>query len=388
MPNNGNPTIFETPDLSRLEEFALAHRPELNSLFQQVFRENLFTNQAKIHPSSVMVRAAKVTDEFISFLHDPSISGKAHGMFLCHEGLSSQSLIGLCRVSWRYFSSISGVSWDELHVLNGYLGTMLDGFFVARENRILDEQESFRLVFQKELNRSTFEVQEARLAAQKATEASYRNIILAQEQERRRISRELHDGAGQALIGIHMSLENLLNDASNERHFDRERLEKAIVLAEQAIQETRALAYSLRPPVLDLLGIHLTVKQLCLDFSEQTKLNIIYSGMEFPLLADELAITLYRIVQEALTNIAKHARAKHAWVKLGHAENIIKLVITDDGQGFEPDNDTNGMGLIGMKERVRLLNGNLNITSRSGKFSRLEILLPLILKVSPVDFTE
>jgi len=208
---------------------------------------------------------------------------------------------------------------------------------------------------------------------------SYRNIITAQEEERRRISRELHDEAGQAMVGIRMSLESLNTNVSGNPEFING-IEKAMFWTDSAMQKIRSLAYSLRPPVLDLLGINLAIKQLCIDFSEQTGLIISYSGAETPLLSDELAISIYRIVQEALTNIVKHAMAKHAWVTLSYTRVIIKLSILDDGQGFDPKTIQAGMGLEGMQERSHLLGGKMQIESSRGRPALLKFSFPITLK--------
>jgi signal transduction histidine kinase len=373
--------IFATNQNGALLEKVQSHRGELISLFQRALRKYLFTNRSEVHPRSLADIAVKEADALILFLGNPGSSGKDHGAAICQIGLSSQTVFGLIRAQSEFFYLIIGNEPDVMNILSTYQASMLNGFFEEREKIITDQQESFRLAFQMALNRSKIEKDEARSDAQKATESNYRNIILAQEEERRRISRELHDEAGQALIGIHMSLENILNDSPTMDQEKRQRIEKTVELTDDALKEIRALAYSLRPPVLDLLGIHLTIKQLCLDFSEKSKLNIIYAGIELPVLADELAITIYRVVQEALTNIAKHAHAKHVSVKLGFSsEGIIQLTVRDDGKGFDPRAQTKGIGLTGIRERLRLLNGSLDIDSVKGKFSQLTVFLPLVSK--------
>lgn len=358
-----------------------ARRVDLIELFLQTMRENVFTNRAQILPRKLAEHASKEADALIALLRDPTkYSLKEHGAYLCMQGFSTRSVIGLYQAGRVFFQSVLKINVDERSLIADILYEMLEGYFGEREKRIQREQEGFRLAFQLALNRSNAEIQEARSAAQKATESNYRNVILAQEEERRRISRELHDQAGQLLIGVSMSLENILNDASGNRQFMRGNIQKAVELADNAAREIKTLAYSLRPPVLDLLGINLTIKQLCLDFSEKTKLPINYSGMEIPSIADELAITIYRVVQEALTNIVKHAGANHAWIKLDVHQGWIRLSVKDNGQGFDPVERSSGMGLAGMQERVRLLNGEMTITSSKGKYTKVGILLPLILR--------
>jgi two-component system NarL family sensor kinase len=283
---------------------------------------------------------------------------------------------------WDFFLHYFGQTPFSGDLIALYANLVIEGFMAERENMIRREQENIRTAFEIALKRSNDEIQEIQNQVQIATELNYRRVIMAQEDERRRISRELHDEAGQALIGIRLSLENLSHDLPDFSNEKQERIQKAIYWTEHALQEIRTLAYSLRPPMLDLLGIHLTIKQLCIDFASQTGLVIRYAGEEFPRLNDELAISLYRFVQEALANVAKHARAKHVWVKLKQGKLGIELSILDDGEGFDPHSTPTGIGLNGMEERIHLLKGNMEIKSAPEKSTLLVFYLPLILKIA------
>jgi|GEM_PF-7005686 len=380
MVNNKDPLSAGQNALTPLAEYVEANRGEFIKHCKQVLRENLFSNRAEISPQSLAVVATQQADSFISFLRNPGSVGQEHGVSLCRQGLSSQSVVGLCQAHFEFLHPIFFKDPGGMALIFTYLNTLLEGFFDAREKLILKEQENFRLAFQMALNRSNAEIEDARSVAQRATELSYRRVIMAQEDERRRISRELHDEAGQALVGIRMSLENISRDLPDLSPAKRENIEKAIFWTDDAAQRIRSLAYSLRPPMLDLLGINLTIKQLCIEFAEQTRLIIRYSGEELPLLSEELSISLYRFVQEALTNIARHSSAKHAWVKLRLEQAGIKLSVLDDGQGFDPKTTDHGLGLNGMKERLGLLNGWMEIESAPGNSTLLSFYLPLIIK--------
>jgi signal transduction histidine kinase len=378
-------TIFENlppgytqSNLILLAEQMEACRVELVNRYEQTLRKNLFMNRIELRPRDLKQIAAQEADALFNFLRNSFESAEQHGIELCQIGLSTQTVFALLQTQWLFLATM-----ENIHALQDvasiYRMKVLAGFAAEHDELILTEQENIRTAFQIALNRVNIEIQEAQAVAQKTIEMNYRNIITAQEEERRRISRELHDEAGQAMVGIHMSLENLNTNLSGNPELI-EGIQKAMYWTDSAMQKIRSLAYSLRPPVLDLLGINLAIKQLCIDFSEQTGLIISYSGAETPILSDELAISIYRIVQEALTNIVKHARAKHAWVTLNYTRVIIKLNILDDGQGFDPENIQTGMGLEGMQERSHLLGGKMQIESARGSPALLKFSFPISLK--------
>jgi signal transduction histidine kinase len=368
-------------DLQELSTWLEDNRVNLEGRFRQTLLVHIFTNRSEMHPRQINEIAANLVDNLRKCINNPDISSQAHGGALCMLGLSVDSVFGLVRIFGEYFPSIITMGVVVRKFFAGYQIGIVKGYFAANQNLILREQESFRLAFQLELDRSTAEKNQARLEAQQAIEMSYRGIILAQEEERRRIALELHDEAGQSLIGIRMSLFNLLNNGESEdQETIHNRIQKAIDLTDMALGDLRSLAYSLRPPVLDMLGLNLTLKQLSMDFSAQTRLSIHYSGTELPALSDELAISLYRFVQEALANIARHADAHHVRIKLNLEGGQITLDIKDDGIGFDPEAVTKGIGLSGMKERVRLLNGKMSIKSKPGKATHLYFQIPLLLR--------
>ena len=377
--------FLNTNNFTELADKVEANRGNLLSRCQQALRQNLFTNRSQFHPRSVANLANVEVDALINFLRYPI--GEAnrntawdHGDFLCSQGLSSQSVFALGQANFEFFYTIAGTEPKINECLVLFLNSMLEGYYNSREKLILNEQESFRMAFQMALDYSNSQMQAARQAVQDAVEASYRNVIMAQENERRRISRELHDEAGQALIGLHMNLENLLKENTTDQLSRRETVEKAITMTDNVFKGIRRMAYNLRPPMLDLMGINLAIKQLCREFADLTHLPVNYSGVELPTLADEYAITIYRVAQEALTNIQKYAEAKHVLVKLSLNEDKIQIMIRDDGKGFDANNVQKGLGLVGMQERIRLLNGEFNIESIRGKFTRINVVLPLILK--------
>jgi two-component system, NarL family, sensor histidine kinase DevS len=201
---------------------------------------------------------------------------------------------------------------------------------------------------------------------------SLRRVVAGQELERRRLARELHDETGQALTSILLGLRALEDfvDADDERAAvaDIRRL------AVETLQDVRRLAVELRPKALDDFGLEAALERLTENFAEQTGLVVDFvarlGGQQPPA---DVATALYRIVQEALTNVAKHAQARTVSVLLTRKNGRVALVIEDDGRGFDPDSPADGFGLQGMRERVDLLGGSLQVESRAGAGTTLAV---------------
>jgi signal transduction histidine kinase len=204
-------------------------------------------------------------------------------------------------------------------------------------------------------------------------------LITAQEQERQHISRELHDDLGQALTLHMISLRNLQDDPSLSSEEVFERLQALHDQTYDIFIKIRGMAQDLRPPVLDALGLQVSMQTYCTEFTRRTHLPITFEVDEsLPVLPDIYNITLYRVLQEALSNIVKHARASHVWVDLSREDNNIILTVQDNGLGFKPDEvRSNGMGLSNMRERVTIAGGNFSISSdqRRGTILMAQFLL-------------
>ena len=204
-------------------------------------------------------------------------------------------------------------------------------------------------------------------------------LVAAQEQERQRISRELHDDLGQALTTQMISLRNLQDDLSVPPETLFERLQALHDQSYEIFVKIRRLAQDLRPPVLDALGLKVSMQTYCAEFTRRTHLPITFEADEsLPILPDVYNITLYRVLQEALNNTVKHAKASHAWVELTVEDNTITLTVQDNGQGFsEEENQSNGMGLSSMRERVAIVGGKLVISSTQKRGTILSAQFPL-----------
>ncbi len=208
-------------------------------------------------------------------------------------------------------------------------------------------------------------------------------IIEAQENERRRISRELHDEIGQALYAIKFNLEMIDKDLPQATPLVRGRLGEAKSLSSQTLTSMRQLALDLRPTMLDDLGLIPTLRWYVQNFSN--RLNI-YSNFEAMGLEEKLPpqieTAFYRIIQEALNNIAKHAQADRVEISLMRRDSKILASIQDNGKGFDldkvlhPESPERGFGLIGIQERVSLLGGQIDIQSRPGSGTLIHIEVP------------
>lgn len=219
-----------------------------------------------------------------------------------------------------------------------------------------------------------------KLQVQRSRRLSHR-LIDIQESERKRIARDLHDDTGQALTVLKVSLEMAREALAGVTNDTQVRLDDAVALTDETLEKLRMIARNLRPPTLETIGLYATLDLFCQDFAQRTRLQVTYEGLESTRQSPTIDICLYRILQEGLANCAKHARARHIGVKLTHDENVIRLTITDDGQGFDPtatlgSRDAAGIGLIDMQERLESLGGRLDIHTRPGAGVRLTASIP------------
>ena len=195
-----------------------------------------------------------------------------------------------------------------------------------------------------------------------------RKVVTAQEDERGRIARNLHDQLGQRLTALRLSLERVQQRAGDG---PREDVERALDLTHQIDEDVGFLAWELRPAVLDHLGLGIALPRYVREWSQHYGVEVAYQGDGFQAgqISHEAEVALYRIAQEALTNIAKHAHASRVDVMLETRDSAVVLVVEDDGVGFDPDDAEireRGIGLLGMRERAGLIGADLQVESTSG----------------------
>ncbi len=192
--------------------------------------------------------------------------------------------------------------------------------------------------------------------------------LKAQEEERGRIARELHDEVGQALTGLILGLEGLPGD----------RAEALKELARYTLAEVRRLALDLRPSVLDHLGLEAALRRYVREFAERTGIEVDLSFHLARPLPKELEIVVYRVVQEALTNVARHSGSPRASVGVLEVLGEVRVFVEDEGRGFDPKGVGSGhQGLWGMRERVELVGGRFFLESAPGEGTRIQVRLPL-----------
>jgi two-component system, NarL family, sensor histidine kinase UhpB len=217
-------------------------------------------------------------------------------------------------------------------------------------------------------------------------------IVQAQEEERRRVALELHDESSQNLTALLVHAEILqqsfqvVSNASltpEAREQLRSGFQQLTRLTQHTLESLRTLALQLRPAILDDLGLHAALRWLAEDCRERLHISVDLRLEDPPTTVHHSAYpplsetTLFRVAQESLTNIARHAQATHISIEMTQEEKRVFLRIHDNGQGYEPSQRRPGLGINGMQERVSLLGGTLSLTSEPGKGTTVEATLPL-----------
>ncbi|KUK84149.1 MAG: Sensor protein DegS and signal transduction histidine kinase [Pelotomaculum thermopropionicum] len=208
-------------------------------------------------------------------------------------------------------------------------------------------------------------------------------IIRAQEEERKRVAREIHDGPAQSMANIVMRAEYCLKLLDLDPGKVREELVSLQNLVRMSLLDVRKIIFDLRPMVLDDLGLAPAIKRYLSDYKEQYGLQVdfLFFG-EQRRLDSAIEVALFRIIQETITNVRKHAQAKRAIVKIEQLNEKINIHIKDNGRGFNldeimTDKNRKGYGLVGMRERVQLLKGEINIITAPGQGTSINISVPL-----------
>ncbi|AIS52739.1 signal transduction histidine-protein kinase/phosphatase DegS [Thermoanaerobacter kivui] len=203
-------------------------------------------------------------------------------------------------------------------------------------------------------------------------------IIEAQEEERKRIAREIHDGPAQAMANVLLKSELCEKLIAKDIEQAKIELKNLKDIVQQSLKEVRKIIYDLRPSALDDLGLIPALSRYIKNFSEETGIFVDFTVLsDYKRLSPEIEITCFRVVQEALTNIKKHSKAEHASIKFEFGMRFISIIIKDDGIGFDKENVEQGYGLMGMKERVEILNGKFEISSFKNKGTQIYISIPI-----------
>jgi two-component system sensor histidine kinase UhpB len=201
---------------------------------------------------------------------------------------------------------------------------------------------------------------------------SGRRALLAQESERQRIARELHDEVGQTLTGVILQVEGLAAEIPDELRGQLDELRETV---RHGAHEVRTIARRLRPDALNELGLASALAALAGAFERQTRVKVSRDVRPVEASAEE-ELVLYRVAQEALTNVARHAQASHVQLELRETSDRIVLVVEDDGRGLSAGALDSSQGIRGMRERAMLVAAKLSIQSRPGEGTTVRLVIP------------
>jgi PAS domain S-box-containing protein len=196
-------------------------------------------------------------------------------------------------------------------------------------------------------------------------------IIDVQEEERKRLSRNLHDGIGQNLYSHLITINRLLSEMN---HPLLQQMQKE---ATQLIEEIREISWELRPSVLDDLGLVPAIRSYLSRYSDHYNIDVYFDCVLNRRLNISIALTIYRIIQEALTNIRKYANVSTATVTVREMDNVVRVLVEDKGMGFDREKQSLGVGLFSMDERARSVGGELMVTTSPGKGTKIILEVPI-----------
>jgi signal transduction histidine kinase len=334
-----------------LQEYPADSEPEEKELLSEI--QQKFSEQENSFTMLVRQQAGERPEERRERMGEQMMLRRAYILRISRDVSSlndrklmeaKQSLVASFRnVQTRLMSMVA------LSLLAGLLLSLLGGFYILK----LERQGHTRY---QEL-----------VASRQELEALSARLVDAQEEERRSISRELHDEVGQTLGALLVDLGQLSKLVPTEDNYLQGHITKIKSIAEAAVKSIRNLALLLRPPMLDDLGLVPALEWQGREISRHGEMEVdIHSETVSEQLAEDVKVCVYRLVQEALTNAARHSGAKHAQVSVVQSEEKIRVQIVDDGNGF-PAERVRGMGILGMEERVKRLGGSLAIKSAPGK---------------------
>jgi two-component system sensor histidine kinase UhpB len=204
---------------------------------------------------------------------------------------------------------------------------------------------------------------------------SGRRALQAQEAERARLARELHDELGQLLTGVVLQLEGVRAGAAPEQRDDVAEIQETV---REGVQAVREIAQGLRPPALDEFGLRASLVALVVGFGERSGLRVRQTiDPDLPALDREAELAVYRVAQEAMTNVARHARAENVRLALERHDGVVVLSVCDDGCGIETRHLRSAAGLAGMRERALLVGGSLDISGSPARGTDVRLRIPV-----------
>jgi signal transduction histidine kinase len=247
----------------------------------------------------------------------------------------------------------------------------------AKSHFRVNDTKSLRLRHNPEKAMGIFALEPSR--TEEALQLLTRRLLHAQEDERRSVARELHDGLNQTLAMLGVEVGIALNQLPGSAKSVRQQLQRILMRVEQLTEEVREISHRLHPALLEHLGLVSALRSYCSEFEQCRRLDVLFvcegSADQMPF---QIAVCLYRIVQEALCNAAKHSNAREVVVSLFLSKEETRLSIVDDGRGFDviQPGQNSGLGLISMEERAKIVGGRFSIDSHMGAGTRIEVVVP------------
>jgi len=260
---------------------------------------------------------------------------------------------------------------------------------LQRLNEALDRRVQIRTRELASVNESLVAEVAERMQTEQSLESSREELqklasrlLRVQEEERRRISRDLHDDINQRLALLAMEIEAVERQLSSSPVHVGRAVRAIQDRVTELSEDVRHLAYQFHPSILDDLGLTIALQRLVDDFMARSNVRGSFGHKNIPeFVPQEIATCLYRVAQESLNNVARHAEASRVDVELTRSRSGLTVTITDDGVGFAPEpsrNGRQGLGLLSMKERVALVQGALKIDSAVGKGTRVQVVVPVL----------
>jgi signal transduction histidine kinase len=346
---------------STLNAFPEARQPEERALFEDL--EHLFAAQQEMMHPILSWNQEKRHRQALQFLHEQVLPEQAR-LQETSERIALWNRQQLGAANQEIFASFSSLQARQSRLLAISLTAALVLSLASALYLLHLEQQGQQRYQELARSRSQLEALSARL-------------VDAQETERRSISRELHDEVGQSLGALLVEVGSLEATIPTGATQIKDHVDKIKSVAETTVETVRNIALLLRPSMLDDLGLIAALEWQGREVSRrsETEVEIQHVGVS-ETIPDEYKICIYRLVQEALNNAARHSAAKNAKVTVEQKTNKILVTVSDDGRGFDPKR-VRGLGLLGMEERVKRLGGKLTIDSKPGSGTTLRAEFPL-----------
>jgi signal transduction histidine kinase len=344
-----------------LQKYPTDADPEERALLTEI--QHAFVEQENSFAVLVLQRAGERPEERLQYLGDQMMLRRAYILRVSRDvsAWNDRKLIEETHSLAVSFQNVQArlVSMVALSLLAGLILAVGGGIYILR----LERQGRMRY--------------EELVASRQELESLSARLVDAQEEERRSISRELHDEVGQTLGALLVDLGQLSKVVPAEDSLLQAQISRIKSAAEGAVKSIRDMALLLRPPMLDDLGLVPALEWQGREVSRRGDMEVdVHSENVSEQLADDVKVCIYRLVQEALNNAARHSAAHHATVSVVQTAEKIQVEISDDGKGFAAER-VRGMGILGMEERVKRLGGTLGIKSTPGSGTTVKAELPL-----------